>query len=283
MISNNIASCIVLYNPDSSVIKNIQTFLPFVDNLIIIDNSVMIDRNLTLKLINLDKKIIYINNNGNLGIAKALNQGCQKAIELNYNWILTMDQDSYFKDFSKYLDCFYSLKNKEKVSLISPNPFCHELDKNSICSTEVKLLTLTSGTLLNLKLFNTIGSFTEKLFIDEVDHDYCLRSKINGFKVLEFTHIPLIHSLGDIKQNSKKKKSQHNPLRVYYITRNSFYMASQFSKQFPQRYSYGKVFYRVVYKKIFRILRHEDNKLAKIKSIASGILDFVRGNYGKVY
>ena len=34
---------------------------------------------------------------------------------------------------------------------------------------------MTSGNLLNLKIAEKIGDFEEKLFIDEVDHDYCYR------------------------------------------------------------------------------------------------------------
>ena len=46
-------------------------------------------------------------------------------------------------------------------------------------------------------------------------------------------------------------------------------------------YSYGKIFYKSIYKKFFRILKYEDNKLLKIKYMILGVSDFLRGNYGK--
>lgn len=42
------------------------------------------------------KKIQYIPLYDNKGLAVALNVGCRKAAQLDYEYVLTMDQDSYF-------------------------------------------------------------------------------------------------------------------------------------------------------------------------------------------
>jgi rhamnosyltransferase len=42
--------------------------------------------------------VLYYPNYQNFGIAKALNIGCQKALDEGYEWVLTMDQDSFWSN-----------------------------------------------------------------------------------------------------------------------------------------------------------------------------------------
>ena len=71
----------VLYNPDDTIFENILTYGNYVDKLIVIDNSLKKNNFLIDKLNEIfESKLIYINNNDNLGIATALNQACDKAI-----------------------------------------------------------------------------------------------------------------------------------------------------------------------------------------------------------
>ncbi len=220
---SRIIGTVVLYNPEDDTLENIKSYINQIDKLIIIDNSIITNISLIDNIKNEFNDIIYINNHSNLGIATALNIACNKAIELGYNWILTMDQDSKFVDFNQYIRCFNSIKNKEIISTISPNPFFKNGEINiNECKIIEKIQTLTSGTLLNLLNYEKVGKFTDKLFIDEVDHDYCLKSISTNLRVLELSNIHLIHSLGEVKQTSKKLKSQHNHVRVYYMTRNAF-------------------------------------------------------------
>ena len=81
---------VTLYNPTQENINNIYEYLDELDKVYLIDNS-SIDNS---KLIKKNKKIMYIPNKENLGIATALNIACKQAIKDKFNWILTMDQDS---------------------------------------------------------------------------------------------------------------------------------------------------------------------------------------------
>jgi len=55
---------------------------------------------------------------------------------------------------------------------------------------------LTSGNLLRLAAFKETGGFMEKLFIDYVDVEYCMRLQIHGFSVLRANRAVLLHRLG---------------------------------------------------------------------------------------
>ena len=272
---------VILYNPDDNTYDNIESYVDYIDRLVVVDNSTSHNISLVNKLKENFDNIIYVNNHDNIGMATALNIGCDEAIKLGADWILTMDQDSKFLDFKEYLNCFYSVKGKENISIISPNSKYTEKPETVDCQCVETMVTITSGSLVNLLNFELVGRFTDKLFIDEVDHDYCLRSLEQNLKVLLFENIPLIHSLGEKKLVGVKVRKYHSTIRMYYITRNSFYMASRFNKSFPELYSYRNTFYFDIIKTLRRVIKYEENKLEKIKNIFLGLYDFLRGKYGK--
>ena len=88
-----IAGVVVLYNPTEDVLDNIESYLCDIDRLYIIDNSIESHQNMFK-----DSKITYIPLMQNKGIAYALNEGAKHAIEDSFEYLLTLDQDSSFKD-----------------------------------------------------------------------------------------------------------------------------------------------------------------------------------------
>ena len=88
----DIVAVVVWYNPTEEQAKNILSYIHEVYRVIIVDNSTASNSHL---LVGIDKDSYeYIPLYRNLGIAKALNKGCEEAIGLQAKWILTMDQDS---------------------------------------------------------------------------------------------------------------------------------------------------------------------------------------------
>ena len=89
-----IIASIVLYNPDIERLSlNIKAILPQVSELIIVNNG---SKNFG-EVIDMTKEytdISFIDNEENLGIATALNQAAVFAQKNDYNWIITLDQDS---------------------------------------------------------------------------------------------------------------------------------------------------------------------------------------------
>ena len=117
-----IAGVVVLYNPDDNVRTNIDSYINELDILYVVDNSPIPNDN--NKKINCEK-IKYISNNGNKGIANALNVGANNALKENCEWLLTMDQDSTFKDnsLSKMKELLKKLNkvNNELIKRYSKN------------------------------------------------------------------------------------------------------------------------------------------------------------------
>ena len=107
--------------------------------------------------------------------------------------------------------------------------------------------TITSGSLLNIEICKKLGGFDEKLFIDEVDFDYCYRCILAGYKIYQFDHVYLTHRIGkSIKTGyfsviKRSNRVVHNPTRVYYMVRNHLYMSSKYAKSFPEEFSQRRI------------------------------------------
>lgn len=96
----NILACIVTYNPSIDILKkNIENILIQTNNVVIIDNNSNNKVELFELINNINARyhayrIELIQNDDNNGIAQALNQGLSYSKANNYEWILTLDQDS---------------------------------------------------------------------------------------------------------------------------------------------------------------------------------------------
>jgi len=273
-----LAGTVILYNPQKNFIDNIKSYLCFLDKLYLVDNSEI--KSQYIEDINNINNAVYIFNNGNKGVAFGLNMALKMALKDGYRFLLTMDQDSSFKDASieKMID-FINNNNTSDVAIISPEIV---VDNHIITDRNTPI---TSGSIINLDISNKIGFFDEDYFIDRVDFEYALRAKKSGYKIKVITNAFLDHSLGNYKivkvLNKKIVVTNHLPLRRYYITRNTLYMINDYFLNFPI-YSLNQL--RMLITDLIKILLFESNKKEKISMMINGFVDFLfnrKGKYGK--
>lgn len=276
-----IGAVIVTYNPDETIRDRIEKLIEIdgLKKIIIVDNS--IDSKVLEKVkkdIN-SLKVVFKFNKENLGIAKALNQGIQE-IKKECKWVLTLDQDSniYSGLVTKYKDIIENEHYKTKIAIIGTN----YIDINS--KTPYKKIgedlveveeVISSGSLLNIDIFESLGGFNSKYFIDQVDNEYCYRVRKKGYKIKFLQSINMSHSLGNI---TKKKfvfwelyLYNQNPIRTYYRTRNKIY----FMKMYKDK-ELTKILITHLLKDIIRIL-NEKQSLRKIMNFIKGVRDGVKG------
>lgn len=278
-----IAGVVVLYNPNETLIQNIDSYISNIDTLFVIDNSDTKTPSIIDKMLH-NPKIHYIDNHGNQGIANALNIGANEAIKMGYEWLLTMDQDSKVLPsmLINMLQC-YQKHSSENIGMLSPyhaNRF-FPISKNPNPCNEV-LVAMTSGNLLNLNAFMSVGPFWESLFIDHVDTEYCLRLWDRGYKILQVNHAILDHKVGDLKLHKIGKKTffstNHSPIRKYYVYRNGSFVLDLYKKKFPE---YCKKLRARYWIDAFIVLFYETKKIAKFKMMFRGYLDYKRSVFGK--
>ena len=99
-----LAGVVILYNPESEVVKNIETYAGNLDKLFIIDNSENPNTDVATQFEKI-KNATYIPHYDNQGIASRLNEAAHIAISQGFTHLLTMDQDSSFSDgqFATYV------------------------------------------------------------------------------------------------------------------------------------------------------------------------------------
>lgn len=290
---NSVAAVIITYNVENNFKNRINKLKGKVDEIIIVDNGSKPETISMLK--ELEKKITIIYLEKNKGIAYALNKGIKYSIEKGYDWVLTLDHDSIVTDdmIENMLKCYENFDKdlKEKVAMLVPvHVEEKEYQNNSVISNEEKLskpyievLTeITSGALTKADVYKNVGLYDEKLFIDLVDHDYCLSLNKKGFKVIQVNSAVLIHNLGEsVKKNVlglKMIPTNHSPLRRYYMSRNRHYIWDKYKKDFPAWVLTDK---RRFITENLKIILFEDRKIEKFKYIKKGIKDYKSNIFGK--
>ena len=226
----NIAGVVILYHPDMELLlANIQSYNTGLKQLYVYDNSDTKTLGIEEALLKLNPSIEYKYFNANEGIAKRLNQAMDQASLNQYDYLLTMDQDSSFKagDFEKYKSLIQSTAYNH-VAQFGVN--CQPDFTQSKEQPEEALTLITSGSILNLSITKNIGSFKEDFFIDFVDAEFSYRVIQNGYINLMFSNIVLNHALGTLVEGrglgnfKKSMRIIHAPIRVYYIIRNGLYL-----------------------------------------------------------
>lgn len=288
-----VAAIIVSYNPDNNLLDSVNILMKQVERIIIVDNASKQEKKKNInyiKSINKEKiKIIF--NEENLGIATALNIGIKEALKENYNWILTMDQDSKasYNMIEKMLEVYNNIDKNERDNILSIFPnFVDEriqsIEENSNMNFyEYVDADITSGNLLKSEVFDKVGFFDDSLFIDLVDTDFCMRLNEKNIKMIKVRDAILYHSLGESKSVKsgflKFNTSNHSALRRYYMTRNRFYTWEKYKDLNSFTLNRDKSLFK---KEFVKIILGEQDKVNKIKMVFKGYKDYKKGIRGKL-
>ena len=287
------AGVVVVYNPNQKVKENIKSYIDYIDKLYVVDNTEKKDNG---ELFNFNKKIEYISNNKNLGIATALNIAANRAISDKFDWFLTMDQDSFFEKNSlkRMIDFILNYEKNdlisylfgikyEKIGIFAPFYKLNE-NMNSMLGFDFPLMVMTSGNLINLKIYKKIGGFKDWLFIDCVDFDYCLNLKSNGYEILQNNSCILNHNLGMTKTYrflfKSHTSSNHSPIRKYFLVRNRHYIYDMYHNIYPQ---YCNLELSRTKKEAAKIILFEKHKIKKIFYMIKGYIDYKKGRKNNIY
>ncbi|HCI12764.1 MAG: glycosyltransferase [Gallionellales bacterium GWA2_60_142] len=240
---SSVCAVVVAYFPDQGFEARLHVLLPQVGKVVVVDNTPEEDRILGLKeFYGNDAQILVIENRSNLGIAAALSQGLGVAVELGFEWILTLDQDTKcYPDMVLTLLQVYESCGK-RPSVIGGNYYDYRKKQLRIrMDAGVEFIeqktVITAGCLIDTCLATAIGGFRDDYFIDQVDHEFCLRARSKGYRVY-ISRLPVMeHSIGDADRPHRfllgLAPPDHSPLRKYYIARNSLVSAMDYWKVEP--------------------------------------------------
>lgn len=192
MNGTKIIGIVSLFNPLPSYRKNIQRVADIVDTLIIVDDSEVSHRHIVEVL--LSDKVLYFWNGKNIGLSKSINFGIRSALELNADWILFMDQDSYPENniVSVYKE-YISSHDVEKTALLAPQ---YDYDRHQrIAQSGTKQISFAnlSGSFISSRALQNIGLYDERFYVDGLDTEWCLRASREQFFLIECSRAVICH------------------------------------------------------------------------------------------
>ncbi len=282
-LQNTSSVCVgfVLYNPDvDTFMRSLSSAAANVAHSYIVDNSE--SPSLSDDILSEYDNVTYIPNNENLGIAKALNQISRAALDDGFEFLLTLDQDSAFPSgmIGESLRVF---NEDDKVAMIGPTVRFwpdFELGEGRPKIAEASSL-ITSGSVMRLTAWQTVGGFKEYLFIDAVDWEICYNMRVHGFKLAILGGAVLEHNLGNggsVRRFCGKEfwVMNENYVRYYYSVRNYLEVARLYRKSLPaeSRNVMGNL-----RRMIFGMLMWEHDKCRKTISSVRGLIDYLRRDF----
>lgn len=220
-------SIVVLYNPSEEIINKWKSYVCRMTRyfFLFVDNS---ER--TVNSID-GPNSFYLTNKKNLGIAAAQNIGIKYAIENHFDYVVFFDQDSEFDDLyiEKIIGEFIRIQHLEpKIAVVGPTA----VNKDSFLEYKYRENTnkenyavvsnlISSGTVVKVSVFKTIGMMEESLFIDYVDFEWCWRAISKGFLCARTHNVSLLHKVGSSSISILGRTVIISaPVRYFYQYRN---------------------------------------------------------------
>lgn len=287
----NTCAVIVTFNPDAGFVERLDHVTSQFPRVFIIDNG---SRPAAMDMLRNEASrpnVVLIANPSNRGIAAALNQGIQHAKIEKFHWAVTFDQDTdiYLGFLAGLLEVFEKSSGSD-IMIGSNYDESHKSIKITKClqddadefAIEQKTL-ITSGTLVPLDIFDRIGPFREDYFIDSVDHEFSLRARAYGYRMLISCQPFMQHRIGNTMEKSSSFRLllsyHHPPIRKYYISRNTVFTAIRYFSREPAwciRQGWRML------SDLASIILLEDDKSRKLRAFLIGIAHGIIGKLGPI-
>ena len=243
---HKIAAIIVIYYPEYDSLERLVDVLSRqVDSVIVVDNG-SADGIADLIKKRLNSQGVYIDAGANLGVAGAYNVGAAQAKSQAMSRMILFDQDSQpERDMLDKLMEAMSKKIDEGARVAAVGPQYADVKALHVSPVTLSGITLhqikcaadniieadhliSSGCLISMSALDKVGPFNEELFIDNVDVEWCLRAKYNGYNAFAVCGAYMRHDMGDrFADVMGYKVNVHSPLRNYYMMRNAVWLVKQ--------------------------------------------------------
>jgi len=282
---DSVCAIVVAYFPDRQFDERIRGLLPQVAKVVVVDNTPEESATSLQEILRDTAQVHLIENRFNAGISVALNQGLEHALKAGCKWIVTLDQDT-----QSYPDMVETLLKVSEAC--TPTPVViggNYLDpQNKRLKVPVgeggdfleQKTVITSGSLIDASFASAIGGFREDYFIDQVDHEFCLRTRAHGHKVVISRKPVMTHSVGrpgGVLLPFLGVLPNHPPLRKYYIARNTVITVAKYWRREPE-WCLRRLVHLVL--GLVEMALLEEHRFSKVRAFAGGVTDGVLRRMG---
>lgn len=270
-----ILGIVITYNPDVDLmITNIERYVSYIDDLILWINTPrtpIVDCQESFKGKCYETKIMFKGGNENKGLSFPLNFARKYAIDNNYDYLLTMDQDSYIVNFDYYLNIIKTISIKNGI-------FCLRINDDAHYDIEYEnhFDLINSGSVYSLAALQEVGPFNELFFVDGIDTEYCIRAILRKIPIIMVNNAKIKQTFGSHSVHNFLGKqflvSNYSERRIYEIIYSNVIML----REFPMKWKFY-IFKRLAYlwgvNLLCKIVVYEPDKIKKIMAIIRGYKD----------
>ncbi|MGR0320256.1 glycosyltransferase [Agromyces sp. ZXT2-3] len=233
-----VVAVVPTFHPDDRVVDNLRSLASQVDELIVVDDGTGPAADVVLRRIGdeiSNSRSIRLDRNS--GIARALNVGVRAALEDGADFVVNTDQDTDLPGgyIASCLDTFARANRVTRVGIVCTDRVNGQPSIPTWYSPEgIGLVpeAIQSGFVISRECLETAGLFDERLVIDCVDTEYCLRVRDRGFRIAIAEDTDIAHALGEMvpfrpfgltlaHRDGGHLYQYHSPFRQYYIIRNN--------------------------------------------------------------
>lgn len=283
---HRICAVVIAYFPDAEFEQRMAIVLPQVNALVVVDNTPRgACKNKFQSLVAGTHQATVIEMGENKGIAAALNKGLEYAIASKCNLMISLDQDTQcYPDMVRTL-MSAKAETASDIAVIGGNYFDtrngnYKIREQGPQSWLLQKTVITSGCLINTAVAAKVGGFREDYFIDQVDHEFCLRVRSRGYSIA-ITRAPImVHSVGETDGPRLPLLGAlpgQSSLRKYYVARNSLVTIAAYLRTDPLWCFFR--FSRLMLG-LLLILAIEKNRRVKAQAFFLGCWDAVRNRMG---
>ncbi len=294
-----VACVVVTFEIGRDVLPVLESILPQVDRIFIVDNGSGGETQDALGEIESahPETVEVVRNAENLGIAAALNIGIRRALDQGHDWVLTLDHDSVAApDMVANLIRTWAEVAGANPGILSPThidgstgrkyryPVFGQLFFRHVTPTDRPLscsFCIGSGCLITKRVFETVGLFSEEYFVYAVDTEFCRRVLRHGYSIFVSEKATLVHREGGGRQLDlwifQFRTPDWSARSLYYIFRNVVHDLRH-NKVFSWRVHEGLFLARAA---LTLLLANPPDRETRWAAVRRGISDGIRGRLGK--
>lgn len=231
----DILAVIVSYNPTEILIQNMNSLIPQVAKVIILDNNSSEVSREIIRSSQLNNCVEVYFYEENKGVAFRLNQALSMAFHQGFPLLLTMDQDTVL--FNDSVEQMLKVLNKNsEIDAVGPNR-SQIFDSSISVDYTVANYLITSGNLVKVDKALSCGGYADELFIDLVDVEFSLALRARGSLLANANRARMYHEVGECATGQfmfwRYHYQTHSPQRFYYISRNRVIVFEKYKRIFP--------------------------------------------------
>lgn len=288
-----IPGTVVTYFPDSGLADRLRAIAREVSPLLIADNTTDPATRLTVEAAATAAGATYLGLPSNGGVAGGLNAAFARLHGSGHKWAVAFDQDSVPEPgFASALerhaaatscriigaDWYDQVNPTRHARHLQRLPWLPLLFRRRAVPTEglaSVTFAITSGTLFNLELWQTLGGFDPSFPLDYVDIDFCLRARRHGARTGIAAGALLAHNRGTKRPVRRFGRTWWPaftpPARLAARANAQGRMLRRHGWRVPHWFLYELAFQL---KTLGEILL-EDRRWAKVSALASGSLSSI--------